>query len=95
MCEARRRRAQWRAPDSDVEAVAESGANWVGIFAGVNEYSQRFRLRKSQTEILDIPPQALAGDLLMDVFKDRIKHVVVLMLENRSLDNGGVIYYTP
>jgi len=52
-------------------------------------------LRKSQTEILDrIPPQSLAGDLLMDVFKDRIKHVVVLMLENRSLDNGGVIYYT-
>lgn len=46
--------AHARAHDSDVEAVAESGANWVGIFAGVNEYSQRFRLRKSQVEILDI-----------------------------------------
>lgn len=42
-----------RAHRRDVDAVAEAGADWVGIFAGVNDLSQQNRLRRSSGEILE------------------------------------------
>lgn len=36
--------AHARAHTGDIDAVAKSGAPWVGIFLGVNELSQRYRL---------------------------------------------------
>ncbi|WP_305783560.1 LeuA family protein [Symbioplanes lichenis] len=54
-----------RAHASDIRAVADTGASWVGIFLGVNEYSQRFRLRRDAAEIISTigPSVALARSL--------------------------------
>lgn len=37
--------AHARARLEDVDAVAKARASWIGVFAGVNEYSQKFRLQ--------------------------------------------------
>lgn len=44
--------AHARACLEDVLAVHASGAAWVGIFAGINEVSQKYRLNKNTQEIL-------------------------------------------
>ncbi|NHL65988.1 homocitrate synthase [Burkholderia ambifaria] len=46
--------AHARARIEDIESVAKSGASTVGIFAGVNDYSQKYRLEKSLPEIMKI-----------------------------------------
>lgn len=46
--------AHARARIEDVDAVAKARSSWIGIFAGVNEYSQKFRLQKSLEEILKL-----------------------------------------
>ena len=46
--------AHSRALEKDVQAAFESGASWVGIFAGVNDYSQKARIANhTKSEILD------------------------------------------
>lgn len=50
-----------RALVCDVEAVKEAGAKWVGIFAGVNELSQKYRLsERSLPEILKLIKTSIA-----------------------------------
>ncbi len=48
-----------RARYEDIDAVARAGASWVGIFAGVNEYSQKYRLQRSQDQIFRIIAEAI------------------------------------
>ena len=43
--------AHSRAHRGDIDAVAATGANWIGIFSGINEASQKYRLRKSKVQI--------------------------------------------
>lgn len=43
-----------RAKQIDIEAVASSGASWVGIFVGINTVSQRSRLNRREDQILEI-----------------------------------------
>lgn len=52
--------AHARAFQKDIKAVFESGADWVGIFIGVNEISERTRLGgRSFSEILEIISDAV------------------------------------
>jgi len=46
--------AHSRAHQEDIDAVAATGANWIGIFAGINETSQKYRIRKSKAQIQDL-----------------------------------------
>ncbi|WP_082707059.1 LeuA family protein [Pseudomonas sp. EpS/L25] len=46
--------AHARACAVDIEAVAKTGASWVGIFAGVNKASQDYRIRKGKDAILEL-----------------------------------------
>ncbi len=54
--------AHARATPADVEAVAEAGADWVGIFLGVNEITRRARLPSvPDTEsLIDLAAEAIA-----------------------------------
>jgi 2-isopropylmalate synthase len=50
-----------RAVPGDIDAVAESGASWVGIFLGINEMTQRTRVGgKSVGQILDCISSSVA-----------------------------------
>lgn len=42
-----------RAVEADVDAVAEVGAPWVGLFLGVNPVSRRARVRKEPEQLLE------------------------------------------
>jgi len=42
--------AHSRALEKDVQAVYQSGASWIGIFAGVNEYSRKTRIVNRTTD---------------------------------------------
>ncbi|CRM06641.1 MULTISPECIES: LeuA family protein [Pseudomonas] len=46
--------AHSRAHRDDIDAVYATGANWIGIFAGINEASQKYRLRKTKEEIQEL-----------------------------------------
>ena len=46
--------AHSRAHRDDIDAVSATGANWIGIFAGVNDTSQKYRLRKTKVEIQEL-----------------------------------------
>jgi 2-isopropylmalate synthase len=51
-----------RALQADVNAVAESGAKWVGIFAGINELSQKYRLNnRTKEQILELISLSVRG----------------------------------
>jgi 2-isopropylmalate synthase len=52
--------AHARAHRADIDAVADSGATWVGIFLGVNEISQRVRLHKDEVTILRLVSENIA-----------------------------------
>lgn len=43
-----------RANDQDIYAVAKTGAKWVGIFAGINQTSQMYRLNRTKKRILEV-----------------------------------------
>ncbi|WP_433616699.1 LeuA family protein [Dactylosporangium sp. CA-139114] len=49
-----------RANEGDIRSVADAGASWVGIFIGVNDYSQRHRLRRDAGEIIGMIGDAVA-----------------------------------
>ncbi len=57
--------AHARANTGDVEIAVQSGAEWIGIFAGINAPSLEHRLHKSEAQVLDLIGQAvrLAKDL--------------------------------
>jgi len=54
--------AHARARPADVEAVADCGADWVGIFLGVNEMTRRVRLGSTQeaSALLEMVDRAIA-----------------------------------
>ena len=49
-----------RASDQDIYAVAQTGAQWVGIFAGINQTSQMYRLNRTKNRILEVISSSVA-----------------------------------
>lgn len=48
-----------RAQINDIKAVAECGAEWVGIFLGVNSISRQTRVRRSEGELIELIESAI------------------------------------
>lgn len=51
--------AHARARQEDIDAAADSGAGWVGIFLGVNDVTQRVRLHDSRDRLMERLAQAI------------------------------------
>lgn len=52
--------AHARAHQADVQAVAESGANWIGIFSGVNDTTRQVRIQnRTVAEIITLTTEAI------------------------------------